>query len=320
MKKAFTLIELVIVIAIIAILSTLAVNRIGNVRERAARTVSLSNQIAIGRAVDTFLAMKGEINYLDSLISYGIADDLRDGNGFLQGERMFSGFYNGPEDTTLLDANSGLTPRVTKFQGAPLLQSYSLSKDEVDRLHNRGFKYVMRHFIRESDITSPLNGDDGGVRTITEAEKSALVLDPHRSAAFVRALTNGVCVAAVSPFTKLGRDVYRACGQNLVDRETYANGRYAGAEAEVLKDLNAKGGVLLAFGLGKEASLIGNKDCGLESVPLATYPVKRYYRQYILLFHVDTSTPAGRLDFRGVLDPCGFTVDEARALCDGNHD
>lgn len=314
MRKAFTLIELVMVIAILAILATLAVNRIGNMRERAARTVSLSNQVAIGRCVDMFLASNGEINYLDSLINYNTAGDIRDGKGFLTSEMTFSGFYNGPEDTTLLDENSGLTPRVTKFKGAPLLQSYSLSQDEIDRLHNRGFKYVMRHVTRESDITTPLRGDDNSERTYTDAEKSALVLDPHASACYVRALTNGLCVAAVSPFTKVGRDVYRACGQKLIDSVGYAaNGRYSASPDDVLKELNAKGGVLLAFGLGKDATIIGNKDCGLEGVPLATYPVKKYYRQYILLFHVDTSTPAGRLDFRGVLDPCGFTVDEARA-------
>lgn len=315
MKKAFTLIELVMVIAILAILSTLAVSRIGNLREKAARTVSLANQVAIGRAMDTFLASNpdGTINYLDSLINYNAAGEVRDGKGFLSGETMYAGFYAGTEDPTLQDVNSGLTPRVIKFKGAPLLQSYSLSQDEVDRLANRGFKYVMRHAIRESDIATPLVGDDGSQQTISDADKTNYVLDPHKSACFIRALTNGVTVAAVSPFTKIGREVYRACGQNLIDTTTYGtNGRYSGAESEVLTELTAKGGVLLAFGLNQKASIIGDKDCGLESVPLATYPVKKYYRQYILLFHVDTSTPAGLLDFRGVLDPCGFTIEEAR--------
>jgi len=315
MKKAFTLIELVMVIAILAIIATLAVTRFGNLREKSARTMSLSNQIAISRAMDTYLTVHpdGTINYLDSLINFNASGEVGDGNGFRSGETIYAGFYAGPEDQTLQDTNNGLTPRVSKNQGAPLLQSYSLSKDEISRLANRGFKYVMRHAIRESDITSQLVGDDGNIRTFTDDEKTHLMLDPHESACHIRSLTNGVVVAAVSPFTKVGRDVYRSCGQNLIDSANYnANGRYSGSESEVLKELKAKGGVLLAFGLGAKASIIGASDCGIESVPLATYPVKKYYRQYILLFHVDTSTPAGRLDFRGVLDPCGFTIDEAK--------
>lgn len=315
MKKAFTLIELIMVIAILAILSTLAVSRIGNLREKSARTVSLANQVAVARGVECFLAGSGDggIDYLDSLINRDCAEDVRDGRGFKPGETAFAGFYAGPEDLPLRELNGGITPRVIKFNGAPLLQSYSLSKDEVDRLANRGFRYVMRHVTRESDLPDPLIGEDGERRSFTPEEKSAIVLDPHKSACYVRALTNGVTVAAVSPFTKAGRDVYRACGQKLLDTASYAgNGRYTGSEDEVLKELKAKGGVLLVFGLCREATVIGSKDAGLESVPLATYPVNRYYRQYLLLFHVDVSTPAGRLDFRGVLDPCGFTVDEAR--------
>lgn len=317
-NKGFSLIELVIVIAILAILTTLAVSRFGNLRERSARTVSVANQVAIGRAVDAYLVSdpNGEINYLDSLINYG-EGDTGSGTGFTTGETMYSGFYAGPADATLQDVNSGITPRVTKFKGAPLLCSYSLSQDEADRLANRGFTYVMRHVTQESDIPDTLTGDDRNQRAFSAADKTVTVLNPHASACFARALTNGVVVAAVSPFTKIGRDVYRACGQKLIDTAGYtANGRYSGDADEVIAELTAKGGVLLAFGLGRDASIIGSKDCGLESVPLATYPVEKYYRQYILLFHVDTSTPAGRLDFRGVLDPCGFTVEEARANID----
>ena len=55
-RDGFTLIELIVVIAILSIISTLAVSRIGALREKAARKVSVANQQAIGRAVETFLA------------------------------------------------------------------------------------------------------------------------------------------------------------------------------------------------------------------------------------------------------------------------
>ena len=53
MKKGFTLIELLMVIAIVAIISTLAVSKVGGVKEAAARKVSLANQKAVERAVSS---------------------------------------------------------------------------------------------------------------------------------------------------------------------------------------------------------------------------------------------------------------------------
>ena len=67
--SGFTLIELIVVIAILSLISTLAVNRIGAIRERAARSVSVANQLATGRAVETYLtANDGKLNRLDSLL------------------------------------------------------------------------------------------------------------------------------------------------------------------------------------------------------------------------------------------------------------
>ncbi|MBQ4200140.1 MAG: type II secretion system protein, partial [Kiritimatiellae bacterium] len=59
MKKAFTLIELLMVVALIAIVSTLAVSKLGGVREGAARKVSLANQKAVERAVEAYLVNGG---------------------------------------------------------------------------------------------------------------------------------------------------------------------------------------------------------------------------------------------------------------------
>ena len=90
MKKGFTLIELIMVIAILAIISTLAVNRYGNLREKSARTVSLANQSAIGRAVDAFLAANpdGKIDYLDSLLRYN--KEIGNGKGFQDSDKKLA--------------------------------------------------------------------------------------------------------------------------------------------------------------------------------------------------------------------------------------
>ncbi|MGN0852231.1 MAG: type II secretion system protein [Kiritimatiellia bacterium] len=318
MKKGFTLIELIMVVALIAIVSSLAVMRIGNLRERSARTVSLANQSAISRAVDAFLAVtpNGQIDYLDSLLTDrgGVATMEGNGAGVQRTLRAADYCYRGAGSIEGIDRsedNAGLTPRLygPGAEGGNVFVPYSLSGAEVTRLANRGFKYVMRHVTGDMLATLPEVGDDQ-VRISADA---TTVLDPHKSACIARAVTNGMIVCAISPFTKNGRDIYRDCGQKLLDTTdvTDASGM-ATDEDKAIAQMNATGGALLAFGLGSDATLIGNGLAGLESVPYATYPVSKYYRQYILLFHVDTSTPAGRLDFRGVLDPCGFTTRVAR--------
>ena len=69
MKKAFTLIELLMVIAIIGIIATLAVTKIGNTRRVSAMKVSVANQAAVERAFESYLTMNGgQVNRLDSLM------------------------------------------------------------------------------------------------------------------------------------------------------------------------------------------------------------------------------------------------------------
>ena len=93
---------------------------------------------------------------------------------------------------------------------------------------------------------------------------------------------------------------------------SYSTGKLGTDVDAAFEQVKATGGALLAFGLGADATIVGDNLAGLEVAPLATYPNKKFYRQYILLFHVDTSTPAGRLDYVGALDPCGFTIQQAR--------
>ena len=316
MKKAFTLIELLIVVALIAIISTLAVTKLGNVRETSARKVSLANQVQIGRSVDSYMTLNnGRIDRLDSLLDDEVA--VQGGNGFYDStgsslSRTGAGFYLGPDDAgfplpeAVADADSGLTPNLVNNVFVP----YSLSKAEVNALANRGFRYVMRHttYANTDPRTAYGNkGDDGAYLT----DDKTVGLDPVRSACIPRAITNGMVVAAISPFTPAGRAIYRDCGmQLLATHETAAE--YRASENEVKAEVAAQGGALLAFGLGAEASIIGDIRGGLDVEPICTYPNKKFYNRYILLFRVRTTTNAGLLEFVGVIDPCGNIVRAAR--------
>lgn len=328
MKKAFTLIELLMVVAIIAIISTLAVSKMGGVKEATARKVSLANQKAVARAVESFLSMEGNrLNRLDSLIYAGDggAPILGTADGDFDFTRVSTAdgreaLYLGPSadcDAAVREANNeGLTPGLVK-----VLCPYSLSAAQAAALTTRlGLRHVMAHTAYADaeataypsahypkdrawgDGTVP-NGSDG--------------LHPNESAIVATAVTNRMVVAAVNPMTDLGRTIYQACGQELMNTVSWGQSYN---EAAVRKEVAATGGPLLAFGLGDAASIVGSARAGLDSAPYAAYPLKKFYSRYILLFRL-RSAGSGSVtqvlpEFAGVLDPCGNTIRAAQHVID----
>ena len=313
MKKGFTLIELLVVVALIAIVSTLAVNRIGNTKKNASRKVSIANQQSVGRAIDTYMTLNGGKlpNRFDSLIDMGTP--LGGGNGFdfnAQSLEDSVGYlYCGPDDVAgnvaLKDRNAGLTPELRA-----VLVPYSLSRQEAEGLSGFGLKYVMRHAAKA--LVSPRDeygerGEDGELLP----DDVSVGLSPELSACVAQGVTNFMVVAAVTPKTNEGRQIYRESGIELL--RTKENDSDYG-ETETVKEVAALGGPLLAFGLGHSCSIVGSLEGGLETVPFAEYPLAKYYRQYIVLFQMRTVNNRVEAVFAGVLDPCGMTVRKARTI------
>ena len=322
MKKAFTLIELLIVIALIAIVSTLAVSKLGGVRESSARKVSLANQKAVERAVEAYLVNDGRLN---RLVYAG--DGGAPLAGSTEGDFDFTavstaearnGLYMGPsadaDESVREQSNSGLMPELRK-----VLCLYTLSKTQAEALNTRlGLRHVMaatawadaaetafpsQHYSRDrayGDGTVP-NASDG--------------LDPNDSFCVATLVTNAMVVAAVNPMTDLGRTIYQACGQELMNTKNW-NESYT--ESEVRAEVAAKGGPLLAFGLGESASIIGTANAGLENAPYATFPQKHYYSRYILLFRLKKigsgSVSQTLPEFAGVIDCEGNTLRAAQHI------
>ena len=327
MKKAFTLIELLVVVAIIAIISTLAVSKVGGVKESSARKVSLANQVAVERAVNSFLVSGGRLNRLDSLIYAG------DGGapiiGSTPGDFDFDtvstalgreGLYLGPSadatgtETVRAELNSGLTPGLQK-----VLCLYTLNAAQAQAFTSRmGLCYLMAHTAYADrgeyefpsahypkdraygDGTVP-NGSDG--------------LNPNASAIVATAVTNGMTVAAINPMTDLGRTIYQSMGQELMNTKNWGE-QYD--EAEVRAEVKASGGPLIAFGLGESCSAVGKANAGLEASPYATYAQRRFYSRYILLFRLrpvgSGSVSMVLPEFAGVIDCCGNTIRAAEHI------
>lgn len=325
MKKAFTLIELLMVVALIAIVSTLAVSKLGGVREGAARKVSLANQKAVERAVEAYLVNGGRLNRLDSLLYAG--DGGAPQPGGTEGDFDFTavsaaesrnGFYMGPSDdeTARNERNGGLAPELRN-----ILCLYTLNRAQAEALNTRlGLLHVMAATAyadaAPTAFPSLHYGKDRayGDGTVPNASDG---LDPNASFCVATLVTNAMRFAAVNPMTDLGRTVYQACGQELMNTKNWGESYN---ESEVRAEVAAKGGPLLAFGLGDAASIVGKADAGLESVPYATFVQKRYYSRYILLFRLKT-IGAGSVshvlpEFAGVLDCEGNTVRAARHVID----
>ena len=333
MKKAFTLIELLMVISLIAIVSTLAVNKLGGVRESAARKVSLANQTSVGRAVEAFLASGGRLTRLDGLV-YAQANGAPLFNNAKSGDFDFSGgysaatvpesfgtdwLYSGPymDDTDGVyrdTRNAGLTPDLRK-----VLCPYSLSPAEVSALDlTIGLRHVMAHTAYADAAANSYPAShypkeraygDGTVPNASDG------LDANDSACVATILTNSMVVAAVNPMSDLGRTIYQACGQELMNTLSWGQNY---DETKVRAEVAATGGPLVAFGLGESASIIGKSNAGLESAPRATFANAKYYSRYILLFRLRTigsgSVSKTVPEFAGVLDCEGNTLRAAEHI------
>ena len=321
MKKAFTLIELLMVIALIAIVSTLAVSKLGGVREVSARKVSLANQKAVERAVEAYLVNGGRLNRLDSLLYAG--DGGAPLTGGTEGDFDFTaistaesrnGLYLGPSDdeSARIEQNSGITPDLQK-----ILCLYTLNRAQAEALNTRlGLRHVIAAtaYADAAQTAFPslhYNKDRAyGDGTVPNASDG---LDPNASFCVATLVTNSMRFVAINPMTDLGRTVYQACGQELMNTKSWGE---TYTESEVRAEVAAKGGPLLAFGLGDAASIIGKSDAGLDDAPYATFVQKRYYSRYILLFRLKT-IGAGSVsqvipEFAGVIDCEGNTVRAAQ--------
>lgn len=323
MKKAFTLIELLMVIALIAIVSTLAVTKVGGIREASARKVSLANQKAVERAVEAYLANSAEgIGRLDSLVYATTTDNPGPGSAGFDFTDTTT-LYRGPTDDTgdaVMDRNSGLTPELLKA-----LCVYRLNEAEVAALRRIGFKYVTQFTASAHKAPGGSGAYGAGYSSDTPNANAdgtiptaANGLDPLLSACLVRTVKANMAVAAITPLNNLGRLIYQACGSELMvtnSVSSYTDNFLTTAlynETTSRAEVAAAGGPLLAFGLGDNATIIGKPDAGLDSAPYATFPNRKYYSRYILLFRlksVGSSSNATVVpEFAGVIDCCGNTV------------
>lgn len=324
-RFGFTLIELLMVIAIIAMISTLAIQKLGGVQTKSAETINRANLVRISSALESHVALNaGKVKFdkLDALTLYDVADGSAGSSASLSSTTPLL-VYAGIEE------NRGLAPELIgagqnsyAATSAGILGTYYLSDSDVRALErDLGIRYVMRGY--PATLSRPayqFYGDDNTYvsGSTNSADSCSCVATSNHV---------GMAVAAVNPGATLDRspvgpDIYKACGMNVAySGKTYkvmVNGADCASNEDAFNALRAAGddgGILLAFGLGEHCALIGSSLAGLDTAPISPIMDRSEYRRYIVLVRMvygkdasGSAYTAKRAEFAGVMDPRGRTA------------
>jgi len=326
LKSGFTLIELLIVIAIIGIVSVLAVQKFGGLKDDAKAKANIANMQRVSSGIEAYLTSHldksdSSINRLDSLMVWTKSNDGAAGTLELT-DTTRTMFYSNMVGNVGISA---LFPDANPFAAkVKLLGTYFLNDSAVTVLKNDiGLTAVMAGI----DANNPFTGN----RQSQDDELHSCVLQtsinsPDTCAGYARLCTNGLPVAVINPgatkgSTPWGVNIYRSCGievsynmtGNLYIGDTDCGSGTAGNLA-AFKELMVGDGILMAFGLGERCSLIGNTEGGFTKAPISPVMDPDQYRRYILLIKVKytastrgstTTYTASSAKIAGVMDPNG---------------
>ncbi len=315
MKKqnnGFSLIELLVVVAIIAIVATIALSRLSGVQTKSADALNMANLSRIGPALEAYMvANDRKLNRLDLVVT-GKASGTVNTYSTSTAELLIL------TNSTLNVGIAGpLYYSVTQYglTFPPLLTQYHLTQSDVDALKSLGLTYLMRY-----NNGSRFNqGDDGEWPTGSST-------DPDTCLSLSTSISNGLAVPCVNPITVSGSGgsiapygalVYQACGQDVrfsLSQQILINGTPCTNTSTdvVMPQLKSNGGILLAFGIGQYASVIGSTRSGLDSAPVCPAVKSDTYRRYFLLIRLATESGTTKAEYAGVMDSSGQTMKQLR--------
>jgi prepilin-type N-terminal cleavage/methylation domain len=339
-RGAFTLVELLVVISIIAIIAALVIGKFSGVTDSAAESINLANLGRISSAVESYslLNEKG-FNRLDLVVRGGASgahDDLIAGSAgafsVSTGELLV--LTNSVKNTGL---DSSIASAVSSYGAAfpPLLTQYYLTQADVAALKEIGITYVMRDILPGARTATSADGE-WGTGSADDPDTILCIASEIKTAMSVPVVNPAAVSGSGANIAPLGALVYQACGQDV--RFTYSPPMTYGVKIDgvpyVYSDVSSpsnmlaslkgsgtggsaatssNGGLLLAFGLGQYASLIGSNKAGFDSAPVCPIMKETQYRRYFLLFRLQTVSGVTKAQFAGVMDSKGNTAKQLRA-------
>ncbi|MBP5319720.1 MAG: type II secretion system protein [Kiritimatiellae bacterium] len=336
MKKGFTLIELMMVIVILAIISSLAISKFVDLRKRSAKKVNVSSMQNLQRAVETYILSTdqqvGSFAKLESLLDVGGGGSWTGTAGTYDwtknGLDAIPGIYRGPKTVTRITNANGqgtessdsatLEDQRQSNQGitetlAGKLGIYYLTADDAAAFKKAGISnYVLHNYTAGQSSALGFTTGDGNMALVNGGPG----IRGDMTAFYPSILTNGSPVVILNPakcnetFRNLGCDM----GLGKTDADTYLASRGSSGDPEGLYTKNLCTYRLFVFGLGRTCTFAQN---ALDTLPRSEVYGREYYRNYLLVFKQSTMAQQGKaISFAGVLDCDGYSIEEARFQAD----
>ncbi len=320
---AFTLAELLLVVAILAALGTIAFTMFGNAEKDAQQKVSIANQAATMRAIQNFVLLnKGALNRFDSLLDYQTANGTA--GGFLTDASalydmtapgVYRGMkgYNALGDNALTDdqkaQNYGLHPTglgIGTTSTNATVAIYYLTASDVEALKELGLTTVYDH----NPLLIHANRGPYAGAGVTSGPGFRVEDTP----VFPRTLAAGQPVLTINPETSNGKTLYNYFGVSL---NTTTSSNDNGTPDDTSDDIETStttpsGERLLLFGLGNNCSIVGARKGGISQPPQDEAVGKNYYHHYIVVVRMHSNTGILYAEVAGVLSPKMETTRQAR--------
>lgn len=320
-KNAFTLIELLVVVAVIAIIAMLAINKYGDLGKNARKNVNISNLARISSGIETYIAA---CSTDDSTPSFDKLDSLTLFDNHAVGTKGDTSKLASVDKLLIYTNQTGNVGLSTTLFGSTnpwtnnkemLLGTYYLSDSDVLVLQNDlGIRYTMAG----TDGAMNRQGDDG-------AWAQGDISNPLKCSSVAISNYAGRAVAIVNPGatsgrTPVGPDIYKSVGADVAYSYTgkiLVGGVECSNNKDAFEKLMVGDGILMAFGLGDNCSLVGDALAGFNSAPISPVMDKTEYRNYIVLVRVKytagrNSFTAKSAEYAGVMDPNGNVLRQLR--------
>lgn len=340
-KGAFTLIELMIVVAIVAIVTVIAVGKFADIRTTAARRANAANIKNIDRTIRTALAdkdlkeesVKGMFAYCEALIdvdgnkvpegaegsySWAPASGWYDGAG-----GVIPGIYCGIKSSSIVENASGVTTGVAqdlvtahennvgldKF--AASLGIYHPTAREVESLRDAGVSIVAYH--NYSNAQAKNLGWSGSAWEQTynlHSTGGGPGQRPDLSACYPAILTNGMAVAVLDP--SKCETIYRDLGLDFGSTNNIAGLSASAPETYFQRGICKR---VVVLGMGRDSEITTKY---FENLPRNETLDKTHYRNYLLCFTMNNGqgNQGTTVKFAGVLDSAGNTWKSAQYNAD----